>query len=124
VLLRRFLEGEARIEGDGSRFINQIHRDDAASALLHLAAAAARGVFNVADDTPLMQRDVYAWLAQHFGRPLPPHGDADPNRKRGVTNKRVSNARLRALGWAPRFPAFYDAVVADPSLPADTPPSQ
>ena len=33
VLLRKFLEGSAIIEGKGERIINQIHRDDAASAI-------------------------------------------------------------------------------------------
>ena len=31
------------------------------------------------------------------------------HRKRGDSNKRVSNKRLRALGWAPRYPTFADA---------------
>jgi nucleoside-diphosphate-sugar epimerase len=122
VLLRRFLSGEAIIEGDGSRYINQIHRDDAASALVRLVEAGAAGIFNVADDTPLTQREVYAWLAQYFGRPLPPYGEADSNRKRGVTNKRVSNAKLRSFIWVPQFPSFDEAVVADPTLAADSPP--
>jgi hypothetical protein len=33
-----------------------------------------------------------------------------------VTSKRVSNARLRALGWVPRYPSFRDGVVNDPEL--------
>ena len=32
VILKRFLNGEAVIEDDGRRFLNQIHRDDAAAA--------------------------------------------------------------------------------------------
>lgn len=121
VLLRKFFSGEAVIEGDGGRFVNQIHRDDAASALVVLAKTAAAGVFNVCDDTPLTQREVYAWLAAHFARPLPPSGPVDAARKRGVTHKRVSNARLRRLGWAPRFPSFREAVVHDPALRAGAP---
>ncbi len=113
VLLRKFFAGEAVIEGGGSRFVNQIHRDDAASALALLATHGAAGIFNVCDDTPLTQREIYAWLAQHFGRPLPPTGPVDVNRKRGVTNKRVSNAKLHALGWSPRYPSFRDAVERD-----------
>src|SRR5678816_1919628 len=96
VLLRRFFSGEAIIEGDGGRFINQVHRDDIASALGLLLETGARGIFNVCDDEPLTQRSVYGWLAQRFGKPLPPAGSIDPNRKRGWTNKRVSNAKLRA----------------------------
>jgi nucleoside-diphosphate-sugar epimerase len=116
VLLRKFLTGEAAIEGDGARWINQIHRDDIAAALTLLVERAATGIFNVADDTPLTQRDLYTWLAAHFARPLPPTGPIDTNRKRGVTSKRVCNAKLRALGWAPRYPSFYEAVTTDPAL--------
>jgi nucleoside-diphosphate-sugar epimerase len=116
VLLRKFLSGEAVIEDGGTRVVNQIHRDDAAAALCALAGQS--GIFNVADDTPLTQREVYAWLAGRFARPLPPDGPVDPHRKRGVTSKRVSNARLRALGWAPQFPSFREAVRADGSIAA------
>lgn len=116
VLLRRFFTGEAVIEGDGSRFVNQIHRDDAASAIVQLVESAAAGIFNVSDDAPLSQREVYEWLATHFGKPVPPTGPVNTERKRGVTHKRVSNAKLRELGWFPRYPSFRDAVVNDPEL--------
>jgi hypothetical protein len=40
----------------------------------------------------------FEWLAVELKRPLPPTipADAGSQRKRGVTNKRVSNAKLRA----------------------------
>jgi nucleoside-diphosphate-sugar epimerase len=116
VLLRKFFSGEAVIEGDGGRIVNQVHRDDIASALLVLAATDVTGIFNVSDSAPVPQREIYAWLAERFARPLPPLGPIDPNRKRGWTSKRVSNAKLRALGWAPRFPSFFDAVECQPEL--------
>jgi hypothetical protein len=47
---------------------------------------------------------------------LPPSGPIDPNRKRGWTSKRVSNAKLRALGWVPQFPSFFEAVERQPEL--------
>ncbi len=110
VLLKKFLNGEARVEGDGQRWINQIHRDDIASGLLCLVEAGCLGVFNLSDDLPLQQLAVYEWLARHFERPLPASAEIDLNRKRGWTNKRVSNQRLRALGWRPRFASFLEAV--------------
>ncbi len=117
VLLAKFLEGRAVIEGDGSRWINQIHRDDAASAIFCLVNGGhPPGVYNVTDDCPLAQRECYEWLAKHFARPLPPSGPIDPNRKRGLTSKRVMNGKLRACGWAPRYASFKDAVLNDPGL--------
>ncbi len=108
-LLKKFLAGEAVVEGDGLRWLNQIHRDDAAAALFRLVQPdAPPGVYNVADDTPLTQRDLYHALAELHGLPVPPSGPIDLNRKRGWTSKRVRNARLRALGWRPVFPSFLD----------------
>jgi nucleoside-diphosphate-sugar epimerase len=118
VLLRKFFDGTATIEGDGAKWINQAHRDDIANALVHLIITNARGIFNVNDDRPLTQLEIYAWLTQRFTRPLPPGGPVDLDRKRGWTNKRLSNAKLRALGWQPRFPSFFDAVENDAALVA------
>jgi len=109
--LQRFLEGTAVLEAGGNRFINLIHRDDGAAALVHLAERpGAEGVFNVVDDTPATQRQIYGWLAGFFGKPLPPEGPADPNRRRGLTSKCVRNTRLRSTGWAPAFPSYQSAI--------------
>ena len=116
VLLRKFFSGEAVIEGDGSRIVNQLHRDDIASALRMLIEKSAAEIFNVSDNAPMPQREIYAWLAHRFARPVPPLGPIDPNRKRGWTSKRVSNAKLRALGWTAMFPNFFDAVERQPEL--------
>jgi len=112
VILRKFLVGEAVIEEDGRRLLNQIHRDDAARAVFHLLNhPAARGrCFNVCDSQPLAQLDCYRALAAHFGKSLPPSGSRDLNRKRGWTHKHVSNAALIATGWSPEFPSFPDAI--------------
>jgi nucleoside-diphosphate-sugar epimerase len=112
VLLRKFLSGEARIE-DRPRWINQIHRDDAARALFHLFAVRAEpGIYNVSDNTPATQRDVYGWMAEFFSRALPPFGEPDLNRKRGWTSKRVSTEKIRSTGWMPAFPSYRDALSA------------
>lgn len=113
VLLRKFLDGEAVIEEDGQRFINTIHRDDAAQAILHLISLRpfpAGEIFNVADSVTMTQLGVYQGLAEISGKDLPPGGPRDLNRKRGWTHKRVSNAKLRASGWEPDYPCFLDAV--------------
>jgi nucleoside-diphosphate-sugar epimerase len=110
-LLRKFLSGEARIECDGSRYINQVHRDDIATALLHLTNAPNEsGIVNVTDDEPQTERECYDWLAAKLQRPLPPSVERAGERKRGASNKRVSNRKLRSLGWEPRFPTFQDGM--------------
>lgn len=113
MILQKFLAGTAVIEEDGRRFLNQIHRDDIARAILHLANLGQQvhgKIFNVSDSTPLSQLDCYSALSRQFSLPLPPSGPRDLNRKRAWTHKRVANARLLATGWQPRFPSFLDAA--------------
>jgi len=111
VLLRKFLEGSAVLENGGMRLINQIHRDDGASALFHLITKKdTSGIYNVSDDSPATQHDVYAWIAAVLDQPLPPLGPADYHRKRGWTSKRISNQKLRATGWSPRFVSYREAL--------------
>ena len=107
---KQFLRGEARIEGDGARVMNMIHRDDLIGVII---AALERGeagqIYNAADNEPVSQHDFYGWLAGELKQPLPPKiaADAEVWRKRGVTNKRVSNARLKAeLNFTFKFPDF------------------
>lgn len=115
---KQFLRGEARLEGEGSRFLNMIHRDDAVGAII----AALQGgmpvpsVFNVVDNEPVRQRDFFAWLAGQLDKPMPPSvaADAEANRKRGVTNKRVSNQRLKKmLGYQFKYPTFREGYSAE-----------
>jgi nucleoside-diphosphate-sugar epimerase len=90
----------------------QIHRDDAAAALfLLLDRQLKRGeIHNVVDDQPILQSECYRWLAAKLNRPLPPFGRSTSKRKRGRSNKRVNNARLRNLGWSPCYPSFAEAM--------------
>lgn len=110
--LSKFLAGTAVIE-PSDRFINQVHRDDIVSALLLLAerrAECAGEIYNVVDDHPITPREAYTWLSSELKRPLPPAGNSAAPRKRGESNKRVSNQKLRALGWQPQFPSFSVAM--------------
>ncbi len=115
-LLRRYFSGTAVIEGDGQRYLNQAHRSDIVRALMHLIDMRATGIFNLTDSTPQSQGEVYRWLTEHFQGTLPPVAPPDYARKRGWTDKRVSNKRLVASGWEPRYASFQDAVVHDSEL--------
>lgn len=114
---KQFLRGEARIEGDGARVMNMIHRDDLIGVII---AALERGragqIYNAADNEPVSQRDFYHWLSAELHRPPPPTipADAAAWRKRGVTSKRVSNARLRAeLRYDFKFPDYRAGYAAE-----------
>ena len=125
---RQFLSGEASLDGDGQRYLNMVHRDDLTGAII---AALERGtpgeIYNVADNEPVTQLEFFEWLAARLKRPLPRRNPAneDSGRKRGVTNKRVSNARLRTeLKYAFQFPNFragYAAEISRLSQPSGSP---
>ena len=111
-LLSKFLAGTASIDPESDRFVNQVHRDDIALAIFFLLTRETQRtqIYNVVDDQPMLQTECYRWLAQRLDRPLPPIGKSMGLRKRGDSNKRVSNAKLRSLGWTLQYPAFVDAM--------------
>jgi nucleoside-diphosphate-sugar epimerase len=112
-LLTKFLNGTATIDPENDRFVNQVHREDIASALfllLNREPQPRAQIYNLVDDEPILQSDCYRWLARRLNRPLPPIGQSQRQRKRGDTNKRVRNSKLRQLGWAPQYPTFADAM--------------
>ncbi len=119
VILKRFLDGSAVIEEGVSRYLNQIHRDDAASALACLLEGrdlASGRVFNVSDGHPMTQRECYEKLADRFGKRPPPEAPRDLNRKRGWTHKRIRNEAMRKFGWSPDYPNFLEAIDQDARL--------
>jgi nucleoside-diphosphate-sugar epimerase len=112
-LLSKFLNGTATVDPNNDRFINQVHRDDIASALftlLNREVQTSAQIYNIVDDQPLLQSECYRWLAQRLNRPFPPTRKSEQPRKRGDSNKRVSNTKLHQLGWAPNYPTFRDAM--------------
>lgn len=126
-LLSKFVNGTATIDPSNDRFVNQVHRSDIASALFLLTEEAGQSaqVYNVVDDEPILQSECYRWLAQRLNRPPPPMRKSDQIRKRGNTNKRVSNAKLHQLGWTPKYPTFGEAMKKSilPSFAAVTTPN-
>jgi nucleoside-diphosphate-sugar epimerase len=109
---RQFLHGDARIEGKGERILNMIHRDDLIGCVI---AALERGksgeIYNAADDEPVSQFDFFSWLTAATSRPMPAAApeNAEVARKRGVTNKRISNRKLKAeLGYHFKYPTFRE----------------
>jgi nucleoside-diphosphate-sugar epimerase len=93
-----FLNNEATMEGDGSRFLNMIHRDDLVGCIIAaLKSGRAGEIYNAVDDEPVSQLHFFQWLAQAVDKPLPPSvpENSGENRKRGTTNKRVSNRKLK-----------------------------
>ena len=111
-LLRKqpLLKGETLV-GDAEKWLNLIHVEDGAAAVL---AAEARGVadetYLVADDEPVRRRDFYTRLAELLGAP-PARFEQRP--ETGAANRRVLNRKARErLGWVPRFSSYREGLPA------------
>jgi nucleoside-diphosphate-sugar epimerase len=113
---KQFLQGEAKIEGDGKRFLNMVHRDDVAGAIIAALEKGRPGeTYNVVDDEPVTQLRLYQWLAATSGRDIPPFAELERqgNRKRGWTNKRISNRKLKSeSGYQFKYPTFREGFKA------------
>lgn len=114
---KQFLADEARLEGDGMRLLNMIHRDDViGSAIAALKSGRAGEIYNAVDDEPVAQVNFFRWLAEALDKPMPPAvpADAAAARKRGVTNKRISNRKLKMeLGYQFKYPTFRQGYSAE-----------
>ena len=114
---KQFLRDEAKIEGKGERMLNMIHLEDVIGAVMAaLKNGRAGEVYNAVDDEPVSQLKFFEWLGGALDKPLPPAvpEDAEANRKRGVTNKKVSNRRLKMeLGYQFKYPTFRQGYTAE-----------
>jgi nucleoside-diphosphate-sugar epimerase len=111
---RALRAGEAMV-GDPEKWLNLIHVEDGAAAVL---AADERGrpgeVYNVSDDQPVRRREFYTLLARLLGaaqpRFVPPSPDAPPPGHERV-NRRISNRRLRQeLAVDLRYPSYREGL--------------
>lgn len=96
-LLRRALAGEP----GRPHWTNRIHVEDAAAALSHLLDLdTPASLYLGSDDAPAREDAVFAWIRERRGLPaVAPAGGEESGR-------RVDSRRLRASGWAPRYPDF------------------
>ena len=118
VLLRPLaFRDEARIAGKGDRIINMIHRDDLVTAIIAaLKSGRAGEVYNAMDDEPVAQIHFFRWLSETLGKWMPPFAteEENANRKRGLTNKKISNRKLKMeLGVALKYPNFRHGYTAE-----------
>jgi nucleoside-diphosphate-sugar epimerase len=114
---KQFLKNEAQMESDGSRFLNMIHRDDLIGCIIAALKNGRPGeIYNAVDNEPVSQLHFFQWLAHALDKPLPPSEPENPgeNRKRGVTNKRVLNRKLKMeLGYQFKYPNFRKGYSAE-----------
>lgn len=116
-LFQQYLKNEARIAGKGERIINMIHRDDLVSVIVTAFKSGRPGeIYNAVDDEPVAQIHFFRWLSETLGKWMPPFAteEEDANRKRGLTNKKVSNRKLKMeLGCPFKYPTFRQGYTAE-----------
>ena len=115
--LDRVRAGEERVGGaTRDACTNRIYVDDAARAITFLVTHPdPPAIVNVVDDEPARRSIVVRWLAQRLAVAVPVDDDRPITARRSserVDDKRVSNARLRSLGFVLRYPTFRDGYAA------------
>ncbi len=100
--------GVLTLPGDGNGFLSLIHVADMGAAM---ALVAERGqpkqVYIAADDQPATYRDLLGYVAAIEGAAPPAPGGPVM-----LPSFRVSNAKLKSLGWAPGYPSFRAGLAA------------
>lgn len=123
-LLDQLRRGENVIGGRVDHFINYLHRDDAAGALLVVVEGAEPGarVYNVTDGHPVTKADLAVWICQRLGLPAPTFDAAAPAGPRMRRTGQPQPSRIvdagrirRECAWQPRFPSVYEGF--GPLLP-------
>lgn len=108
-----------RIPGKGDNWWDVVHVDDVVAACVLLLERGEPGeAYHVVDDTPITMNDFFGLVTQALGRRPFGHVPVWLARLIGgkgpvdaaVRSARSSNAKLRALGWRPRWPSAAEGV--------------
>lgn len=105
------------IMGDADKWLNLIHVEDGAAAVVAADDRAAAGsLYNVSDNSPVRRRDFYTKLADVLGAPqpqflTPPAGAKVSPRERGQ-RRIVSHRMMHDLGVSLRYPNYEAGLPA------------
>lgn len=110
LIRRQAVEAGEPLAGDPEKWLNLIHVEDGADAVVAAEARARPGrVYNVCDDRPVRRGEFFAALARLLGAPGPTFVPGPAERG----NRRVVNWRLREeLSVALRYPSYQQGLPA------------
>lgn len=126
-MLPMLQKGFFPIVGDGTPYWNNIHADDAASAVVTAVTRFPQGIgqtYHVCDDEPVTYGDLIAYLAQKVNGRQPFHLPvwlAKPLIGSHAVEFLLASVRCRnqkikeQLGWTPQYPTYregYSATIA------------
>ncbi len=111
--LARLQAGAVRLPERGGGRISRIHVDDLVEAIRVALERGEPGAFYcVADDRPAPQEEPVMWLCERLGLPPPPRVPLESLHESLRGDRAVSNARLKDLGWLPRYPDYVAGFTA------------
>ncbi len=98
----RMKKSHFKWSGDGNRYTNMIHLEDICNATLFAIKKSLSGVYNLVDDDHFLRKDLFdliskkldLYFVEFTGEPAKRHGG----------NKRVSNLKLKELGFHWKHP--------------------
>lgn len=117
--IARLKSGAPVLKAEESPYTNRIHAEDLAdAALIALREGVAGGAYNVSDGAPTTMTDYFNQCATLLGLPLPPQVDFAAAREQFSPmllsfmeeSKRIDPARLKALGFKPRFASLAEGL--------------
>ncbi|HBI42133.1 MAG TPA: NAD(P)-dependent oxidoreductase [Planctomycetales bacterium] len=102
------------LSSDPDNWLNLIHVEDGASAVIAaIERAGAGSVINVCDDHPVRRRDFYTRMAEVLGAPSPWFPPNVEGTVADAANRRIVNRRMHAeLGVTLRYPSYREGLPA------------
>ncbi|MCI4364356.1 MAG: NAD-dependent epimerase/dehydratase family protein [Thermoplasmata archaeon] len=116
---RALQDGSYRYIGRGLNHWSPVSLGDSGRAFALLTRKGKAGeTYLVVDDEPVQVRTLAEYVAQRLGAPLPrgePFAHVAAELGSGIAralsaNQAASNAKLRALGWKPKYPSYRDGI--------------
>lgn len=96
---------------------NRIHSDDCAGILAHLLELNEKSPDKVdslyvgVDDEPTPSCEVYDWLAEQLCVPDVDHNEPTESARIMRSNKRLSNAKIKATGYEFKYPSYREGYI-------------
>jgi nucleoside-diphosphate-sugar epimerase len=112
----RLKAGSYKLVDEGAHYFSRVHVDDIVGIVRAAAERAPAGaLYCVADDRPTTQYEYAKWLAERIGVAMPASvpSVAAGGSRRGVRNRKVSNAKVkRELEYRFRYPSYVEGEMA------------
>ncbi len=97
---------------------NRIHSEDCAGILSHLLACYEQDPSSVdslyvgVDNEPTLSCEIYDWLAEQLSAPEADRKEPSEASRLMRSNKRISNAKIRATGYTFKYPTYKEGYLA------------